>query len=583
MKRKAGGRIRGLSSESKPTAAAEPIDTIFEETNTGKNYRNSGADWFPHYVKGPYEFIIQKDGSNYYCQDSNGYVVSGPTTDPAVPMQYALDQDSTWGQKIFITKGVYDFPASPANNRYLLLQKMDKRIECDPGAALRVPNGFTGDFLEITGDGGRRYMWDGGFIQELGTPQKLWDCFYLHGTDTSGGVYGRIRNTMVRNPARWIHIFTEGTNPAAFWCNGNIFETNTVFNPRKAFVEFGTSTSSTISYTSNQFRDNVLQCSADTEWGIKNIGGRRNTFINNNVWDFLNPTAAGYTSNIISTAENTHIFGGIMSHIFDDQGIDTFCMDAYSVKIPANYLNYFPTNRLQKSGLTLGGIEHDRLMPSPSVKKTGGYMGTGATTGYGMCEGKVASIAAAVGVVPTFDTDGTANLYTATASAGARVGSRSTEALTRRDWGCYFECKVKATSIADVRIGAGFMGLSGTDPAAAADPLNVLHGAIIWLDNNGTTWKVRSNNGTGAATQTDTGITATTNATTLRVYLVNGIPNYPSNSAWFYKIDNSVWTRLITDLPGTTTNLSPMVWLENVAGAATKDFRLYYWHVESDK
>ena len=45
IKRKAGGRITGLSGDAKPTAAAEPVNTIFDETDSHKKYYNSGSAW----------------------------------------------------------------------------------------------------------------------------------------------------------------------------------------------------------------------------------------------------------------------------------------------------------------------------------------------------------------------------------------------------------------------------------------------------------------------------------------------------------------------------------------------------------
>ena len=45
IKRKAGGRITGLSGDAKPTAAAEPVNTVWDETDTHKKYYNSGTAW----------------------------------------------------------------------------------------------------------------------------------------------------------------------------------------------------------------------------------------------------------------------------------------------------------------------------------------------------------------------------------------------------------------------------------------------------------------------------------------------------------------------------------------------------------
>jgi hypothetical protein len=48
--RKAGGRIRGLSSDTKPTAASERVNTVFEETDTGDEFRNNGTTWVRYLI-----------------------------------------------------------------------------------------------------------------------------------------------------------------------------------------------------------------------------------------------------------------------------------------------------------------------------------------------------------------------------------------------------------------------------------------------------------------------------------------------------------------------------------------------------
>ena len=111
IKRKAGGRITGLSGDAKPTAAAEPVNTIWDETDTDKKYYNTGSAWVPKSIEGSYKYIIFLEGSTYYCQDAKGKTVSSNAS-PVTVIQYGLDNLSagrTW-KEIVKLKGSFTFP-----------------------------------------------------------------------------------------------------------------------------------------------------------------------------------------------------------------------------------------------------------------------------------------------------------------------------------------------------------------------------------------------------------------------------------------------------------------------------------------
>ena len=83
IKRKAGGRITGLSADAKPTAAAEPVNTIFQETDTHDEYINTGSAWVPRAsAKGAaYTWLIYKTGSTYKAKNGfTGTVPSGASS-----------------------------------------------------------------------------------------------------------------------------------------------------------------------------------------------------------------------------------------------------------------------------------------------------------------------------------------------------------------------------------------------------------------------------------------------------------------------------------------------------------------------
>lgn len=65
IKRKAGGRITGLAADPKPTAAAEPLNTIFQETDTHNEYINNGTTWILY--RPPYFLLIQGGTASSYA------------------------------------------------------------------------------------------------------------------------------------------------------------------------------------------------------------------------------------------------------------------------------------------------------------------------------------------------------------------------------------------------------------------------------------------------------------------------------------------------------------------------------------
>ena len=74
IKRKAGGRITGLSTDSKPPAAAVPSGSMFVETDTRKRYYNSGTDWILQDLPLFNQFKVLKVGTTTYIIDRFGKI-----------------------------------------------------------------------------------------------------------------------------------------------------------------------------------------------------------------------------------------------------------------------------------------------------------------------------------------------------------------------------------------------------------------------------------------------------------------------------------------------------------------------------
>ena len=103
IKRKAGGRIRGLSTDSKPTAAAEPVNTIFEETDTGKEFYNTGTTWVGLGAS-KYAGIttVYRIGSTYYADRWNGELIASGALETV--LQAALDAEAAGGASASVVK-----------------------------------------------------------------------------------------------------------------------------------------------------------------------------------------------------------------------------------------------------------------------------------------------------------------------------------------------------------------------------------------------------------------------------------------------------------------------------------------------
>jgi hypothetical protein len=216
---------------------------------------------------------------------------------------------------------------------------------------------------------------------------------------------------------------------------------------------------------------------------------------------------------------------------------------------------------------------------NPGIKKSGGWLGIGTTTGsFGLIEGRF-TVVPTGGANPsvTMDADGTyATIVTPGTTAGGMHGFRSTTNITRRDYDPYYEAKIKPISIADCRISVGLVG--GTaDPVAGGEPLANLSGVIMHLNVGAINWKIRHNSGTATSTTIDTGIPAVANTpVTIRIKANNTLTRF------HYSINNSTWADITTAIPAATTSLNMYQWIE-MTTTAPKTMNVYYTYIESDK
>ena len=110
IKRKAGGRITGLAADPKPTAAAEPVNTTFEETDTLNEYINNGTAWVIYRagMTMSADWIIYKSGTETKRKDGlTGAVTTGSDSKTVINDAIAACPANS-SHTVYIKHGLYD-------------------------------------------------------------------------------------------------------------------------------------------------------------------------------------------------------------------------------------------------------------------------------------------------------------------------------------------------------------------------------------------------------------------------------------------------------------------------------------------
>lgn len=365
IKRKAGGRIRGLSSDSKPTAAAEPIDTVFEETDTGNEFRNSGSAWNfqrgPSTNIGPERWYIYRTGTGsagpYKALNKRtGIVVySGASLDEVLdPVLVAVEAGDQGTVTSFLsTGGIINIDGSDVY--YYCSAGFDgftippyTTIQGPLNARIIVPQGYASYVFRIPSwyeinptkhsSSTQGITIRGMSLAENGTVQRNWTGILVEGfadpTTGSGGVAGcRVDGTRVNNPKTGLMLNQKNTKG---WITTCWFEKMYISGPKWAGVDqqlFGADPVN--NFGNNVFRDIAIQSTTPSgqtgtipAYGFRNMGQERCIYDNCLVWDVTNGQIKG---NIDPTtragtviAEDNVIIGGILAHEFDLPSTGTF-------------------------------------------------------------------------------------------------------------------------------------------------------------------------------------------------------------------------------------------------------------------
>jgi hypothetical protein len=250
-------------------------------------------------------YIVYKSGSNYVAKNLNGHTIdyrSSVTAAPETAIQTAITNAGVYGT--IMIHGVDDFPLSSSFTGFDILYH--QHIVMGHGTRLSLPTGYTGSVFKLNQTNNSSHVQIfGGMIQELTTPSRLWTCFEINSTTTTGVWDIQIHGTRVYSAGKAIAIKTD-TNG---WSNGSIYDGLFLdaCNIAVSFEHTGVFTAFVSGANNNQFSNIIHQAVASTTHGFKDVNGRRNMFLNDYVADF---TGAQITMNITANAANTMILGG---------------------------------------------------------------------------------------------------------------------------------------------------------------------------------------------------------------------------------------------------------------------------------
>lgn len=208
-------------------------------------------------------------------------------------------------------------------------------IEFSPGTIFEVPNGYTGYVLGLSGQ--KSVATDRCFNIKIHgachiiehvttatiycstTPQRLWTAIKLE-TSVSGIFFNTIKDLEIRDANIGVEFVS---NNKGAWINGNYFQDLKMWGCNY-FIDFKL-LESYHSFSNNSFININCQSCKNTLYGVRNIQGNENLFMNVIVWDLPSYATSASISNVGS---HTLIIGGLMTHSnFVDNGQNTIIID----------------------------------------------------------------------------------------------------------------------------------------------------------------------------------------------------------------------------------------------------------------
>ena len=168
--------------------------------------------------------------------------------------------------------------------------------------------------------------------------------------------------------------------------------------------------------------------------------------------------------------------------------------------------------------------------------------------------------------------------YTTGATANSLGGTRANTVLwTERDLNPIVEFKAALQQTTNNRCIMGFTSTSNANPTAGVDPLANLSGVIFFYDSGvDGNWHICQNDGSATSDNTTINnvVAADTSAHIFRLRADN------ANTKFQYSYAGGAWTNINTKIPGATTGMGLVWYMENLSG--TNTFDMYWVKVRQD-
>lgn len=337
------------------------------------------------YLNKPYSYHIFKIGSIYYAMDKQGTQVStGSTLDVVMSAVLALVTQATGslqftvpgGGDIFVEGGNHSLSGSFAGWDIPSMCKVTFAIN----SFIYVPSGYTGYVFKVQGlaspatSAGQKTTLRGGTIAEAGPASRLWTCI-LVSASSDYGVLGDIFEQMtINNAGKGIHLRVDSTNG---WINGCVFRDFMINDPvvMLLFDLNGYAKTAGNGANRNIFQSFQGQAASHTTYGVKDIHGLINTFIDVKIWDMQTGAAPQVTANITANATRTKIYGGIMTALnYTDLGVSTFYDDDVNgYKFAAAAANNTPVETIGAAVMTGLGLQSPIVGPVSTSTANSSY------------------------------------------------------------------------------------------------------------------------------------------------------------------------------------------------------------------
>lgn len=234
----------------------------------------------------------------------------------------------------------------------------------------------------------------------------------------------------------------------------------------------------------------------------------------------------------------------------------------------------------------------------PGIKKTGGWVGTGApntTSCWGFFDTSFSTISTGTAAFTGIQrknisgiNGGTCHRMTTGGTGASLVGYKCSLAGVpfQRAYNPRMDIKLVLNQTANCRCAFGFHG-STSNPTAGTEPAANLNSVLFWYDSSvDANWHICQNSGAAtsdittianvAAADTDAHVFSlrADNANTKFQYYYGAAVNGPPTGA-------STWVDINTKIPAATSAFGYAFWMENI-GSNTTTFDVYWTYMEVD-